>query len=141
LAFITTADDLKPHFSTFGTVEDVHLPVTKTGEPLGTAFILFQEPAAALMAYRQLDKKTFQGRLLHVLPGRARLGEQKEGKTGSKAEGVGEVKGEVLGKSKDGRDVVKGKKDEKRKETTTRGVNWASLYMNVSNSSNPLMVE
>ncbi|KAI9634522.1 multiple RNA-binding domain-containing protein 1 [Dioszegia hungarica] len=130
LPFITTSADLSSHFSTFGTVEQVHVPVTSKGEPLGTAFVLFSEPAAAVAAWRGLDKKTFQGRLLHVLPGRARPGDSEGGKEGKGPQGLGEGKGDVLGKTKEGRDVVKGKKDEKRKETNARGVNWAALYMN-----------
>jgi multiple RNA-binding domain-containing protein 1 len=42
------------------------------------------------------------------------------------------TEGAVLGKVKDTRQEVLGKKEEKRKGETARGVNWASLYMNVS---------
>lgn len=102
----------------------MHIPQAKTGEPLGTAFLLFREPAAALAAFKQLDKKSFQGRLLHILPGRAKPGQSKD---------MTEVtEGAVLGKVKDTRAEVVGKKEEKRKGETARGVNWASLYMNVS---------
>jgi len=38
----------------------------------------------------------------------------------------------VLGKMKEGRGDVKKGVDAKRKEEGTRGVNWATLYMNVS---------
>lgn len=102
----------------------MHIPQAKTGEPLGTAFLLFREPSAALAAFKQLDKKSFQGRLLHILPGRAKPGQAKD---------MTEVtEGAVLGKVKDTRAEVVGKKEEKRKGETARGVNWASLYMNVS---------
>lgn len=108
----------------------MHLPISSKGEPLGTAYVQFKEADPAVSAWRALDKKTFQGRLLHILPGRARPGEQRERPSGSgAAEGVNSG---VLGKTKEGREVVKGKKDEKRKEASNRGVNWASLYMNVS---------
>ena len=126
LAFVTTSEELSSHFGRFGHIEEVHLPVSQTtGEPLGTAFILFRDPQDALSAYNTLDKTTFQGRLLHVLPGRARPGPERTG-----AEKI--IGGDVLGKTKEGRAEVKGKIDAKRTEQSAKGVNWATMYMNVS---------
>lgn len=133
LAFVTTSDELSSHFGRFGHIEEVHLPVSQTtGEPLGTAFILFRDPQDALSAYNTLDKTTFQGRLLHVLPGRARPGQERTG-----AEKI--IGGDVLGKTKEGRAEVKGKIDAKRTEQSARGVNWATMYMNVSESMKTLV--
>jgi multiple RNA-binding domain-containing protein 1 len=102
------------------------MPVSqKTGEPLGTAFILFRNPEEALSASKALDKTTFHGRLLHVLPGRARPGQE----TATDTKGV--TDGKVLGKAVESRGEVKAKVDEKRKADGARGVNWATLYMNV----------
>lgn len=127
LAFITTPSDLRTLFTPFGALEEVHVPQSKTGEPLGTAFLLFRDPAHALEAYKALDKKSFQGRLLHILPGRAKPGQAKD---------MSEVtEGQVLGKVKDTRKEVLGQKEEKRKGDSARGVNWAALYMNVSQAS------
>ncbi|OXG90689.1 multiple RNA-binding domain-containing protein 1 [Cryptococcus neoformans A2-102-5] len=125
LAFITNSESLSSHFSTYGRIDECHLPVSQTtGEPLGTAFLQFHNPEDALAAYRALDKTTFQGRLLHVLPGRAKPGQE-----GAVA-GSGVVDGKVLGKRDEGRGEVKSKVDAKRKQESTKGVNWASLYMN-----------
>jgi len=126
LAFSVTSDDLSAQFSRYGHLESVHLPVSQSGEPLGTAYVLYRDPADAFSAYLSLDKTTFQGRLLHVLPGRARPGQE------VKAEGVGEVQGGVLGKVKQGHGDVVGKADAKKKADNAKGVNWATLYMNVS---------
>lgn len=131
LPFSATPDDLTAHFSPFGHLESVHLPISHTGEPLGTAFILYRDPEHALQAYEALDKKTFQGRLLHVLPGRARPGQE------VRAEGLGETEGGVLGKVKQGHKEVQGKTDTRRKEDSAKGVNWATMYMNVSTSTLP----
>lgn len=121
---MTTLDDLRTHFSTFGPVEEVHLPLsTQTGKSLGTAFIMFRDPNDALGAYQALDKTTFQGRLLHVLPGRAKHGQE------VKMDGV--LDGKVLGKVTTGKGDVKKGIEAKRKEESARGVNWATLYMNV----------
>jgi multiple RNA-binding domain-containing protein 1 len=78
LSFVTASSDLRTLFESFGALEEVHLPQSKTGEPLGTAFLLFREPSEALAAYKALDKKSFQGRLLHILPGRAKPGQAKD---------------------------------------------------------------
>ncbi|TYJ55742.1 multiple RNA-binding domain-containing protein 1 [Cryptococcus floricola] len=122
LAFIATSSSLSSHFAAFGKIDECHLPVsTTTGEPLGTAFIQFHSPEEALEAYKKLDKTTFQGRLLHVLPGRARYGQE---------QGASAVEGKVLGKKDEARGEVKQKVDARRKEEGSRGVNWASLYMN-----------
>jgi multiple RNA-binding domain-containing protein 1 len=123
LAFVTTESDLMTHFSAFGPIEEVHLP-THSGEQLGTAFILFADPAHALAAFKKLDKTAYQGRLLHVLPGRAKPGQERNV--------AGVVDGKVLGKATEGRGDVKKGVDDKRKEQSAKGVNWASMYMNVS---------
>lgn len=133
LAFIATAEGLQAHFERFGPVVDVHMPVSQqTGEPLGTAFILFREAEDALSARRTLDKTTFQGRLLHVLPGRARPGQQAA--AAANADAV--TNGKVLGKAALARGEVKNTVDEKRKADSAKGVNWASMYMNVSGARN-----
>ncbi len=132
LAFITTSTDLSSHFSTFGPIEEVHLPVSQqTGQPLGTAFVLFRDPQHALEAFRKLDKTTFQGRLLHVLPGRAKPGQERSG-------GDGVVDGQVLGKARETRGEVKKGAETRRKEESSKGVNWATMYMNVSGTCRSL---
>lgn len=127
LPFVATSADLQSLFAGHGPVADVHVPTTSSGEPLGTAFVAFHHPEDAVQAYRALDKTAFQGRLLHVLPGRARPGQEAETGEG----GDGEKEGAVLGKTRDSHTEVKGKKVTKRKEAGDRGVNWATLYMNV----------
>jgi multiple RNA-binding domain-containing protein 1 len=131
LAFSVTSEDLSAQFSRYGHIESVHLPVSQSGEPLGTAYVLYRDPADAWSAYQALDKTTFQGRLLHVLPGRARPGQE------VKAQGVGEVQGGVLGKVKQGHSDVLNKSDAKKKADNAKGVNWATLYMNVSRRTSP----
>ncbi|WVF70675.1 hypothetical protein IAT40_005468 [Kwoniella sp. CBS 6097] len=123
LAFIVTSSDLSAHFGKYGRIDETHLPVSQSsGEPLGTAFLQFHNPEEALAAYMALDKTTFQGRLLHVLPGRA--------KPGQEVDVSGVVDGKVLGKAVEGRGEVKKGVDVKRKEESAKGVNWATLYMN-----------
>ncbi|WRT65936.1 uncharacterized protein IL334_002887 [Kwoniella shivajii] len=123
LAFIVTSSELSDHFSKYGRVDEVHLPISSTtGEPLGTAFLQYHNPDEALTAYQALDKTTFQGRLLHVLPGRS--------KPGQTTNVAGVVDGKVLGKATEGKGEVKKGVEERRKEEGRKGVNWATLYMN-----------
>jgi len=44
----------------------------------------------------------------------------------------GIVDGQVLGKVKEGRGEVKKGVETRRREESSKGVNWASMYMNVS---------
>lgn len=125
---MATADDLREQFGMFGPVVEVHMPVSqKTGEPLGTAFILFRNPEDALTARRRLDKMTFKGRLLHVLPGRARPGQEAAIAAADAVTG-----GKVLGKAAEQRGEVKSRQEDKRVQASAKGLNWATLYMNVS---------
>lgn len=59
-----------------------------------------------------------------MLPGRAKHGQE------VKMDGV--LDGKVLGKVVAGKGDVKKGIEAKRKEESARGVNWATLYMNVS---------
>ena len=70
LPFTTTDDDLKRHFSTFGTVTECHIPVDDTGRSKGFAFCTFAAASDAVAARETTDGTDFQGRLLHVLPSR-----------------------------------------------------------------------
>ncbi|BFZ53737.1 Multiple RNA-binding domain-containing protein 1 [Savitreella phatthalungensis] len=69
LDFKVSESDLHNLFSRFGTVQDTHTPVDgHSGQPLGTAFIMFDRGEDALKALRALDGTAFHGRLLHILP-------------------------------------------------------------------------
>ena len=51
------------------------------------------------------------------------------------------VDGQVLGKSKETRGEVKKGVETRRKEETSKGVNWATMYMNVGLQSHELDVD
>jgi multiple RNA-binding domain-containing protein 1 len=75
--------------------------------------VSFSKPTCAVTAYEALDKRSFQGRLLHILPAVDRKGNfQIE-------EGEGRKK------------TVKDEKNMKRKATAGKEFNWSMLYMNV----------
>jgi RNA recognition motif-containing protein len=84
-----------------------------TRQRKGLAYVTFTRSTDALAAYEALDKKSFQGRLLHILAAVDR-----------------KAKFEVVegdGKKKS----VKDEKNAKRKATAGKEFNWSMLYMNV----------
>ena len=91
----------------------MHIPLDPaTKAPKGVAYVTFADTTNAVAAYVALDKKSFQGRLLHILPAVDRRG-----------------KPEVV--EADGKKTLKEEKDAKRKGMASKAFNWAMLYMNV----------
>ena len=92
---------------------EVHIPLDATPkQPKGLAYVTFAEPAKALAAYEALDKTSFQGRLLHILPAVERKGKTDIDESGRKKS-------------------LKEEREAKRKAGAGREFNWAMLYMNV----------
>lgn len=85
----------------------------------GFAFVTYVMPENAVKAYTQLDGTTFQGRLLHLIPGKAKLSEEeladKEGVTMS-----------------DGTSSYKKKKSAKEKAQAQSTHNWNTLFLGAS---------
>ena len=93
----------------------MHIPIDRTTkEPKGVAYVTFASAPSALSAYNSLDKKSFQGRLLHILGAVDRKGSTQV------EDGEGKKK------------TVKGEKDARRKAGAVKEFNWGMLYMNVS---------
>ncbi|EMD35195.1 hypothetical protein CERSUDRAFT_116663 [Gelatoporia subvermispora B] len=116
LSYTCTDEELKQLFSPYGEIAQVHIPVDPlTKQPKGLAYVTFAQPSSAVAAFEALDKASFQGRLLHVLPAVDRRGKEKEG------EGAGDA-----GRKK----TLKEERDAKRKASAGREFNWAMLYMN-----------
>ena len=77
----------------------------------------FTDPSNAVTAYQSLDKKSFQGRLLHILPAVDRRGRV------SVEQGSGKPR------------TLKEEKEAKKKNMAGKEFNWAMLYMNVCTSN------
>ncbi|KAI0641039.1 hypothetical protein C8Q79DRAFT_920627 [Trametes meyenii] len=113
LSFVCVEEELRELFEQYGEVSQVHIVLdTLTKRSKGLAYVAFSKPDAALAAYEALDKTSFQGRLLHILPAVDRKG--KEGSMG------GDEKKRSL----------KQDREAKRKATAGKEFNWAMLYMN-----------
>ncbi|KAF2090994.1 RNA-binding domain-containing protein [Saccharata proteae CBS 121410] len=112
LPYSASEDDIRAHFSPFGTLEEVHLAVDQSGNSKGVAFVLFEEGENAVRAFRSLDGKIFQGRLLHILPGQAKRENKLDEFAISKLP------------------LKKQKEIQRKSEAASTTFNWNSLYMN-----------
>lgn len=73
LAYTVTEDDIEQLFSKFGPVTEVILPVDRnTRKVKGYAVVTFLVPENAAKAFMKLDGSIFHGRMLHLLPGKAK---------------------------------------------------------------------
>ncbi|KAL0952891.1 hypothetical protein HGRIS_007110 [Hohenbuehelia grisea] len=113
LAYSCTESDLQEVLHPFGEISQIHIPLDpKTKQPKGVAYATFAKPTDALAAYEALDKKSFQGRLLHILAAVDR-------------------KGKVEVEDGEGRKrTVKEEKHKKRQDMAGKEFNWSMLYMN-----------
>lgn len=89
----------------------VHLAVDNSGASKGYAFVLYANAPSAEAAFQNADGKTFQGRLLHVLPAAAK----KEHKLDEFAISRLPLKKQQLIR--------------KRAEAASSSFNWNSLFM------------
>ncbi|KAG6884046.1 hypothetical protein C0993_001834 [Termitomyces sp. T159_Od127] len=91
----------------------VHIPIdVNSKQPKGVAYVTFKSPSSAVAAYEALDRKSFQGRLIHILAAVDRKGNHQV------EEGQGRKK------------TVKEEKQAKRKAAAGKEFNWSMLYMN-----------
>jgi len=112
LTYSVTEDDLRELFATFGPLTEVNLPIDRlTRRSKGFAFVTFMMPEHAVAAFSQLDGTTFQGRLLHLIPGKVKEGEEEE--EGEGGEGAS----------------FKKKKAQKEKAAAGSSHNWNSLFL------------
>lgn len=74
LPYNITEEDLEGKFEKYGVLDEVHLVVDSFSKrPRGTAYISFTIPENAAKAMAELDGTVFCGRLIHILPGRAKV--------------------------------------------------------------------
>ena len=94
----------------------MHIPLDPLSKcSKGLAYVTYIAGSDAYSAYEALDKKSFQGRLLHILPAQDRHNPH-------------HTQEEDGGRKK----TVKGEKEAKRKGIAGKEFNWSMLYMNVS---------
>ena len=61
LSYEVTSEELSSHFSQYGEIEKIEIPLRKGGRgaALGIAYISFKTTEAAISAYAELDKTLF----------------------------------------------------------------------------------
>ncbi|OOF97264.1 hypothetical protein ASPCADRAFT_165900 [Aspergillus carbonarius ITEM 5010] len=113
LAYDTSESDLQPLFAPFGRIEEIHVAFdTRFNTSKGFAYIQYLDADAAVEAYKSLDGKHFQGRLMHILPAAAKK--------------TYKIDDADLAKL-----PLKKQKQIKRKmDATSSSFSWNSLYMN-----------
>ncbi|TDH69190.1 hypothetical protein CCR75_002286 [Bremia lactucae] len=72
LPFTAVEEDLKALFSSFGAVEEVHMPLDDTRRRKGFGFVLFRTTVDAQTALTALNGMAFQGRRLHIIFARSK---------------------------------------------------------------------
>ncbi|KAK3600296.1 hypothetical protein CHS0354_027139 [Potamilus streckersoni] len=109
LAYCCTEEDLSKLFEKYGPLTEVHLPIdTFTKKLKGFAFVTFMIPEHAVKAYAELDGTVFQGRMMHILSGKAKKEDDIE---------ITE------------RSSYKKKKEAKQKIIASSSHNWNSLFL------------
>ncbi|CAN7944016.1 unnamed protein product [Ixodes pacificus] len=79
LSYTVMEDDIEALFKKFGPISEVHLSIDKiTRKPKGFAFVSFMFPEHAIKAFSELDGKLLQGRLLHLIPAKAKNSEEED---------------------------------------------------------------
>ncbi|KAG7197053.1 hypothetical protein KM043_017582 [Ampulex compressa] len=110
LAYITTEEDIRQLFEKYGPLTEVNLPVDRvTRKPKGFGTVTFLLPEHAMKAYSELDGSILNGRMLHVLPGKA--------------------KSNLLDQLNEGELTYKQKKDLQNKATAGSSHNWNTLFL------------
>lgn len=73
LPYAATEEELAEIFGKYGNVSEAHLVIDKeTKRSKGFAYVLYRAPEDAVRALEELDHSIFQGRLLHVMPAKAK---------------------------------------------------------------------
>ena len=115
LSYSCTREDLETLFNTYGPTAEVTLPVdTETEKIKGFAFITYVFPEHAMKAFSELDRSTFQGRLLHVIPAEAKPNDDyNQMPHGSSS-------------------AFKKRKTDELKSEATRSHNWNALFLSAN---------
>ncbi|KAF2128123.1 RNA-binding domain-containing protein [Dothidotthia symphoricarpi CBS 119687] len=113
LHFDVTEDELRTHFSKYGSLEEVHVSLKKSdGKGKGFAFVQFKDPEHAVQAFIENDMTIFQGRLLHIISAKAK-------------------KDTALDEFEIAKLPLKKQREVRRKQEATKATfNWNSLYLN-----------
>lgn len=112
LAYSTEDEDVRSLMEQYGSLTECRVLRSKSGVSKGIAFVSFSSPADAVSAFEALDGAIFQGRLLHLLPGKVT-------KVDSSA---GQVDNSTT-------NTFKAAREKERKANAGDRTSWSTLYM------------
>lgn len=116
LSFQITEEELRETFSKYGKLTEVSIPRDKNKNSFGYGFVSYETMESAIAALEIMDKKVYQGRILHINPAKAK--DIKASISLSKIE------------HKDAKSSFKKRKYQILKEEYDKQVNWNYLFLN-----------
>ena len=109
LNYQCTVEDLEELFKQYGPTTEINLPIDQLTQKIkGYAFITFMFPEHAKSAFQELDRSTFQGRLLHLIPAEVKDSDSKQFSDDSS---------------------FKKRKNAQLKNESTKSSNWNTLFL------------
>lgn len=112
LSYYCTSESLRKVFEKFGPIAEINFPVDpETEKPKGFALVTFVFPENAAKSYAEMDGTIFEGRMLHILPGRERESDARKDQ------------GDLNLTS------FKVKKQTDARKSSSKGHNWNSLFL------------
>lgn len=119
LSYTVNEEQLQELFEKYGPITEISLPIDPATRKIkGFGTVTFVMPEHAVSAFSELDGSTFQGRLLHLIPGKSRDTEDANVNT----EGMS----------------YKQKKELELKKTAGSAHNWNTLFMGANAVANTL---
>lgn len=116
LCYACKEEDLEKLFKPYAPLVETNMPIDQfSKKPKGFAYITFMFPEKALKAFSDLDGTIFQGRMLHILPGKS-----KQDNNDTNPEDLS----------------FKKKKDIEQKKKAQSNHNWNSLFINQDSVAN-----
>ncbi|PRW58148.1 Multiple RNA-binding domain-containing 1 [Chlorella sorokiniana] len=121
LPYTASEAELQELFEQYGSVSEVHLVLDRASKKSkGFALVQFADPQDAVKAHAELDGSIFQGRLIHILPGK---------RPPAPAEPEAEGEGEEGKSGKAGTSSYKEKKEAELKAGAGNRSAWNTLFM------------
>lgn len=119
LSYTVNEEQLQELFEKYGPVTDISLPIDPVTRKIkGFGTVTFVMPEHAVRAFSELDGSTFQGRLLHLIPGKSRENDEDNINTDGMS--------------------FKQKKELELKKTAGSAHNWNTLFMGANAVANTL---
>lgn len=130
LSYACTEEELQAHFSQCGSVSQVHLPVDRnTRKSKGFALITYLFPENAVEAFNKFDGTIFQGRVLHLLPAKAKTPTTSEAKENSAFPSYQNSTTEPAESSEQNNNEFKTERDQELKQQAGISHNWNTLFL------------